>query len=703
MTDAGFFKGTSAEQDARFADKKKKLMKTMKFGDNLSQKVDMTRINLDCIRPWVAKRITELLNFEDEVVCNYVLNQLEERHPDPKEIQINITGFLNSKNARIFLTELWDLLLSAMENLDGVPSAFLEAKKTEILRRQDEEQRMQLELRRKEEELRLKGSNLTVTRTSITGVLNQASAGLPGTQVQKATSFIETANPTTTSQVACSEGVKAFSRRRSHSSASSTSSPRHPRHDKLRKEKIDSLSRSRRNNRHHHRRRSSNSSASSGLEDHVYAKSGHRETRRRHRSKSEDTDGRKLIQRPVPDSDWRKDLMAGRRRSPPEMPENSYYGYEKRRKERRSSGERYREHRRRESSGSRRLSPANEPHNEPDRRDHHESRHRTDYRDVEYISRHQEHRKRCHGSKSPCHKEAVLNLSDDRTDGFLSRPQPAKKSYGLMPARDKELKTEKRGLRSLEQPPKCSNVRRRTRSPSPEGPSLPPNDASSNKVVERDVSSSSSDSETEDSDDSSSDDDSGSSASGSSSSSGESSDSGESGPSDQQPPSKGDERTPEGPALPPAIVTGEPEGPALPVSADLQEWTDNLRSVSKNSVVSSSDTESSGDSSGNRSSGSDSGTSDSSGEQPPVHKTIKLTNTKQVRVPGGSGCALVRDEHQRSTHNILREGHKNAIDPKAVCKKDQREENVEEDLRRRALASLIRASGDGRAAGSSSP
>ncbi|KAF7259492.1 hypothetical protein EG68_03137 [Paragonimus skrjabini miyazakii] len=79
MTDAGFFKGTSAEQDARFADKKKKLMKTMKFGDNLSQKVDMTRINLDCIRPWVAKRITELLNFEDEVVCNYVLNQLEER------------------------------------------------------------------------------------------------------------------------------------------------------------------------------------------------------------------------------------------------------------------------------------------------------------------------------------------------------------------------------------------------------------------------------------------------------------------------------------------------------------------------------------------------------------------------------------------------------------------------------------------------
>ncbi|GAA50810.1 serine/arginine repetitive matrix protein 1 [Clonorchis sinensis] len=57
-------------------------------------------------------------------------------HPDPKEIQINITGFLNSKNARVFLTELWDLLLSAMENPEGVPSLLLDAKKAEILQRQ---------------------------------------------------------------------------------------------------------------------------------------------------------------------------------------------------------------------------------------------------------------------------------------------------------------------------------------------------------------------------------------------------------------------------------------------------------------------------------------------------------------------------------------------------------------------------------------
>ncbi|VEL31241.1 unnamed protein product [Protopolystoma xenopodis] len=73
MTDAGFFK------DARFADKKKKLMKSMKFGDNLERKIDMTKINLETLRPWIVKRITELLSFEDEVVCDYIFNQLEER------------------------------------------------------------------------------------------------------------------------------------------------------------------------------------------------------------------------------------------------------------------------------------------------------------------------------------------------------------------------------------------------------------------------------------------------------------------------------------------------------------------------------------------------------------------------------------------------------------------------------------------------
>lgn len=50
-------------------------------------------------------------------------------------MQINITGFLQSKNAREFMKELWGLLVSAQENIGGIPSPFLEKKKEEIKQR----------------------------------------------------------------------------------------------------------------------------------------------------------------------------------------------------------------------------------------------------------------------------------------------------------------------------------------------------------------------------------------------------------------------------------------------------------------------------------------------------------------------------------------------------------------------------------------
>lgn len=58
------------------------------------------------------------------------------QHPDAKEMQINLTGFLNGKNARIFLSELWEHLCSAQDNVTGIPNQFLEQKKNEIKQRQ---------------------------------------------------------------------------------------------------------------------------------------------------------------------------------------------------------------------------------------------------------------------------------------------------------------------------------------------------------------------------------------------------------------------------------------------------------------------------------------------------------------------------------------------------------------------------------------
>ncbi|KAG5674031.1 hypothetical protein PVAND_004022 [Polypedilum vanderplanki] len=61
--------------------------------------------------------MTQMMKLEDDVLEEYVINQLEEmKIPDPKKIQIYLTGFLGSKNAKIFVEQLWELLLSAQES-----------------------------------------------------------------------------------------------------------------------------------------------------------------------------------------------------------------------------------------------------------------------------------------------------------------------------------------------------------------------------------------------------------------------------------------------------------------------------------------------------------------------------------------------------------------------------------------------------------
>jgi len=79
MADAGYFRGTSADQDNRFSDKEKKLLKTMKFEDVLTKKIDMTKVKVDVLKPWITKRTTEMLKIEDDVVVEFIFNQLEEK------------------------------------------------------------------------------------------------------------------------------------------------------------------------------------------------------------------------------------------------------------------------------------------------------------------------------------------------------------------------------------------------------------------------------------------------------------------------------------------------------------------------------------------------------------------------------------------------------------------------------------------------
>jgi serine/arginine repetitive matrix protein 1 len=39
----------------------------------------MTKVKLDVLKPWITQKITEILKMEDDVVIDYVNNQLEEK------------------------------------------------------------------------------------------------------------------------------------------------------------------------------------------------------------------------------------------------------------------------------------------------------------------------------------------------------------------------------------------------------------------------------------------------------------------------------------------------------------------------------------------------------------------------------------------------------------------------------------------------
>ncbi|XP_020108108.1 serine/arginine repetitive matrix protein 1 isoform X2 [Ananas comosus] len=146
----GFFRGTSADQDTRFSNKQAKLLKTQKFAPELEHLVDMTKVKMDVIRPWIATRVTELLGFEDEVLINFIYGLLDGKEIDGKQIQIQLTGFME-KNTVKFMKELWGLLLSAQKNASGVPQQFLDAKEEEILKRKAENDKIALEIQKRRE------------------------------------------------------------------------------------------------------------------------------------------------------------------------------------------------------------------------------------------------------------------------------------------------------------------------------------------------------------------------------------------------------------------------------------------------------------------------------------------------------------------------------------------------------------------------
>ena len=129
------------------ADKRlrKKLEKSGKFDESFKTPVRIEKINVEVMGRWVSERLAELLGFEDDVLSDLVMNMLsqtrdaktgQDKRVDPQQLQVQLTGFLN-KQAQPFVAELWKLLLDAQDAPHGIPRAFVERKKKELVARRE--------------------------------------------------------------------------------------------------------------------------------------------------------------------------------------------------------------------------------------------------------------------------------------------------------------------------------------------------------------------------------------------------------------------------------------------------------------------------------------------------------------------------------------------------------------------------------------
>lgn len=117
---------------------------TIQYAEGLEKKVDLRRVNLDALKPWIADKIARLLATEDackvppDVAIDFCYKQLGHNKimQSGKEMQENISTLIQGKPARLYMSELWPLLLSAQSSPMGIPMAMIEAKKREILRRE---------------------------------------------------------------------------------------------------------------------------------------------------------------------------------------------------------------------------------------------------------------------------------------------------------------------------------------------------------------------------------------------------------------------------------------------------------------------------------------------------------------------------------------------------------------------------------------
>lgn len=102
MTNAGFFRGTSAEQDFRFSNKQNKGRKEFKYPP-----IDTSKIDVESLKPWISDRIKNILDNHDELMSDAILEFFSEKEVDGSALSQFISGFADVDKTSKFIQEVW--------------------------------------------------------------------------------------------------------------------------------------------------------------------------------------------------------------------------------------------------------------------------------------------------------------------------------------------------------------------------------------------------------------------------------------------------------------------------------------------------------------------------------------------------------------------------------------------------------------------
>lgn len=81
----------------------------------------MQKVKLDVIKPWITTKITQILGIEDDVVVEFVINQLEEK---VRKLELVFVGYIEvSTNISLINTGTNNIGKRSVHSLSFFPSS----------------------------------------------------------------------------------------------------------------------------------------------------------------------------------------------------------------------------------------------------------------------------------------------------------------------------------------------------------------------------------------------------------------------------------------------------------------------------------------------------------------------------------------------------------------------------------------------------